>query len=309
MQASEVLSVSHDTVNRFLLSGNYTGRDLFDCIQADINLTGGVLSIDDTVLDKPYTQKGSTALVGHFWSGKHKRAVQGINLIVLVYTPPGSSQGYPVDFRLYDKTARKTKNDYFLEMLEEVLVWGLRPAWVTADAWYSSTENLRRIKKYGLSFIVGFPANRMVFPSKEEELPVSSLTIPEKGTMVYVKQFGYLRLIKKPCKEERFKYYAVYQANADPQAPVWQDRDEWEDLMKQHWHIEQFFRLMKQCCQIEKFYVRSTKAIESHIFSAMAAFYKLVELQMNQKIPSLYACKKTIFLEAQQNFIRNNSYA
>jgi hypothetical protein len=31
--------------------------------------------VDDTVLDKPYSQQGKTELVGYFWSGKHGRAV------------------------------------------------------------------------------------------------------------------------------------------------------------------------------------------------------------------------------------------
>jgi hypothetical protein len=37
----------------------------------------------------------------------------------------------PVNFRVYDKSAGKTKNDYFREMLEEVLAWGLDPMLLT----------------------------------------------------------------------------------------------------------------------------------------------------------------------------------
>ena len=33
------------------------------------------------------------------------------------------------------KTDGKTKNDYFQDMLAEVLAWGLEPAVVTGDAW------------------------------------------------------------------------------------------------------------------------------------------------------------------------------
>ena len=40
VQASRVLEVSHDEVNRFLLSGNYNGIDLFQVVKAHINLQG-----------------------------------------------------------------------------------------------------------------------------------------------------------------------------------------------------------------------------------------------------------------------------
>lgn len=51
---SEVMGISHDSVNRFLLRENLTPRDLFNEISAGIELTGGTLSVDDTVIDKRY---------------------------------------------------------------------------------------------------------------------------------------------------------------------------------------------------------------------------------------------------------------
>ena len=52
---------------------------MYDEVVKTLNPTGGTLSVDDSVLDKPYSY--SVALVGHFWSGKHHRSVKGINLI------------------------------------------------------------------------------------------------------------------------------------------------------------------------------------------------------------------------------------
>ena len=37
----------------------------------------------------------------------------------------------------------KTKNDYFMDMLSEVLSWGAKIQFITGDSWYSSTENLK----------------------------------------------------------------------------------------------------------------------------------------------------------------------
>lgn len=59
-------------------------------------------------------------LVGFFWSGKHHRSVKGINLITL-YATDLQGKNVPINFRLYDKSENKTKNDYFLDMLNDVL--------------------------------------------------------------------------------------------------------------------------------------------------------------------------------------------
>ena len=84
---AEVMAISHDSVNRFLLREDYTPRDLFDEVRSGLNLKGGTVSVDDAVLDKPYSQL--MAFVGYFWSGKHHRVVKGINLITW-YSLPNS---------------------------------------------------------------------------------------------------------------------------------------------------------------------------------------------------------------------------
>ena len=61
----------------------------------------------------------------------------------------------PVNFRLVDKAEGKTKNELFREMVNEVLGWGLRPALVSADSWYSGVENLKFLRKKGLGFLIG----------------------------------------------------------------------------------------------------------------------------------------------------------
>lgn len=134
VKASEVLEVSHDEINRFLQSSDFTGKELFGAVKPGLCLEGGTLSVDDSVLDKPFTDLGSTELVGFFWSGRHHKTVKGINLIALFYTDP-SGLRFPVNFRLYRHGEGKSKHDYFQEMVQECYAWGLRPLWVSADSW------------------------------------------------------------------------------------------------------------------------------------------------------------------------------
>ena len=136
----EVMNISHDSVNRFLNRESYDGEDLFNEVKPLINLNGGTLSVDDSVLDKPYATY--IAFIGYFWSGKHHASVQGINLVTMYYTDIEGNH-YPVNFRVVDKSENKTKNDYFLEMLAELLSWGLNPAIVTGDSWYGCAKNLK----------------------------------------------------------------------------------------------------------------------------------------------------------------------
>jgi hypothetical protein len=59
---------SHDSANRFLLRGQYEPKDLFDEIKVNIDLIGGTLSGDDTVINKPYSAPYLTKIIGYFWS-------------------------------------------------------------------------------------------------------------------------------------------------------------------------------------------------------------------------------------------------
>lgn len=126
--------LSHDSVNRFLLRECYEPKDLFDEVKHYINLIGGTLSGDDTVIDKPHSNPKLTELIGYYYSGRHHRTVKGIQLITLYYTDL-ANKSVPVNYRIYNKQEGKTKNDYLREMIGEVLDWGLSPRTVTSDTW------------------------------------------------------------------------------------------------------------------------------------------------------------------------------
>lgn len=67
----------------------------------------------------------------------------------------------PVNYRIYNKQEGKTKNDYFLEMITEVLDWGLSPKTVTTDSWYSSQKDLKYFKDKELRCLTGIAKNRL----------------------------------------------------------------------------------------------------------------------------------------------------
>ena len=71
----EVMNISHDSVNRFLNRESYDGEDLFNEVKPLINLSGGTLSVDDSVLDKPWLYMGSKVFCTRVDSNDESRAL------------------------------------------------------------------------------------------------------------------------------------------------------------------------------------------------------------------------------------------
>ena len=132
--ANVVLGVPHDSVNRFLNNNCFEPKQIFKEAKSIIgfNLKGGYLSVDDTILDKPYSLYENCKLLGSYYSGKHKRPVKGICLITLFYTDL-SGRTSPVNFRIFvknenvkaekstEQSTEKSKNQHYRDMVKEVI--------------------------------------------------------------------------------------------------------------------------------------------------------------------------------------------
>jgi len=303
VKASEVLEVSHDEINRFLLSNDFTGKELFEAVKAGLHLQGGTLSADDSVLDKPFTDLQSTELVGFFWSGRHHRTVKGINLIALFYTDP-SGLRFPVNFRVYRHREGKSKHDYFRQMVKECYEWGLRPAWVSADSWYASIENLKFLRNQEVGFMVGLEANRTVSTTPGRYEQVGQVEdMPAEGLFTHLKGFDFVKVFRTVDTEGRVRHYAMYLPDRERCRQI--SREEFERVKAQHWHMEEFFRTVKQECHAQDFFVRDTQAIKTHIFCVLRAFQRLVWMSQDKIIENVYALQRKLFLQVQREFIRN----
>jgi hypothetical protein len=305
VRLGEILQeVSHDSVNRFLLRETYTGEDLYKSVEPNIKKEGGVLSVDDTVLDKPYSNPSKTELIGFFWSGKHKKVVKGINLITLYYTDV-DGRAFPVNYRIYNKQEGKTKNEYFREMITEVMAWGLKPAFVTGDSWYASTENLEYIKHYELGFLFGIEKNRSVSLTSESVAysQLSSCEIPYTGIEMHLKGFGVVKVFRTVFKNE-FRYYIMYRPDPNKMSEI--TRDEFIDIHDLHWQIECFHRVVKQVTNIERFHIRQTVGISNHIFAAISVFVFLQLQCIKDLIANCYTLKRNLFNDVIRSFIAEN---
>lgn len=300
---SEVMgSISHDSVNRFLSRERFEPEDLFDEESSRIELTGGILSVDDSVLDKPYMNPKKAKLIGNFWSGKHKRVVKGVNLITLFYTDI-HGVSVPVNYRIYDKSEEKTKNDYFLEMLHETLAWGLKPAWVTGDSWYASIGNLKKLRKLKLQFMFGVENNRTVSIERGQYTQIQKLEDWQNDELTaYLKDYGMVKVFRQIYKKS-YRYYIISVPELDNLPSV--SRHDFERVHAAHWCIERYHRALKQVCHVEHFQVRGSNQIKNHIFCAIKAFVQLEFLRVKHLISHWYEVQRDLFLTAIRGFIKS----
>ena len=298
--SSIMRGISHDSVNRFLERERFDPADLFHEVKGELELSGGFLSVDDSVLDKPYMNKNKASLIGLFWSGKHKRPVKGINLITLFYTDP-AGVSVPINYRIYDASEGKTKNDYFLEMIEEIIQWGVRPAWITGDCWYSSLTNLKFLRSKNLAFMFGIETNRTVSIERGQYIQIQKLEDwDDDQKTVYLKDYGMVQVFRKIYKNV-YRYYIISVPELTRLPSI--NKNDFERTHAAHWTIERYHRAIKQVCHIEHFQVRGEHQIKNHIFCALKGFVSLELMRVKEIICHWYEVQRDLFIDSIRRFI------
>ena len=301
---AEILGdISHDSVNRFLLRERYEPQDLFNIVKSIINLKGGILSVDDTVVEKLYSNPRCAELIGYFWSGKYHKSIKGLSLITLYYNDlQGNS--LPINYRIYDKKEGKTKNDYFREMLTEAIGWGFKPSLVTGDSWYSGVENLKFLRNQKLGFLFGVEKNRTVSNEPGKYSQVGNLEISEEGLITHLKEFGFIKLFRKDFKKEDSRHYIFYLPDDEELKLI--SRSEFISIHDTHWGIEAFHRAIKQVCGVCRFMVRNSHAIRTHIFCSLQAFVRLEKMRSTNSISNWYQLQRNLFTSVIREYILDN---
>jgi hypothetical protein len=116
----------------------------------------------------------------------------------------------PINYRIYYKKEGKTKNDYFQEMVKEVIDWGVKPRIVTGDSWYSGVESLKFLENQKLGFLFGIEKNRTVSNKLEKYCLLRSLEITDEGLITHLRAFGLIKLFRQEFKKEDSRDSIVY---------------------------------------------------------------------------------------------------
>ena len=255
---------AHDAFTRLLRRQPPDTEALWRETRGLAQLEGGVLVLDDTTLDKPHARK--MELVTRHWSGKHRRVVQGINLLTMLWTDGRAL--IPCDFRLYDKPlSGKNKNDYFREMVWVAHERGFLPSQILFDSWYSSLENLKLARECGWVWLTQFRCNRRVNPDGEGNVRVDAVEIPSEGREVHLRGYGWVKVFRTVSPNGDVEHWATNDLGMA--------RQQQESLKDWAWGIESYHRGLKQCCGVEKCQARKAQSQRSHIGMAIQAFVRL----------------------------------
>jgi len=265
--SSLVNAPSHDCFTRLLQNQSSDTESLWNEVRKFVTPKEGYMIVDDTVLDKPYSEK--MGFVRYQWSGKHHRTVKGIGLITLVWTD--GTTVIPVDFRIYNiDEDDKTKNDHFRDMLDKAEERGFNPEFILFDTWYASVKNLKAIRKKEWHFLTRLKNNRLVNPDNKGNVPLETVDIPSNGRVVHLKAYGFVKVFRIVSKDGDTQHWVT-----DVQD---MDESKREDLAKKSWKIEEYHRGIKQFCGVEKCQARKEESQRAHIMFSLRAFLRL-ELQ------------------------------
>jgi len=248
------------------------------------------VSIDDTICQKTKPSSRAThAIQGCDWHYSHveKKPIWGHSLVwLMVHT---MTQAFPFAFRLYDKTAGKSKGELAIEMLSSLDV--SRPVYVLMDSWYPSKTLVGACLKKGFHVIAMLKTNRILYP-KETAIQAKEFAKsmePRDTRLVTVGKERY-RVYRYEGALNGLKDAVVLLAwKADqPMTPkhlhcvLSTDRElSDEEILRYYaarWSIECFFRQAKDQLKLDGYRVRGRRAVKRYwILVQLAYMYSMFE--------------------------------
>jgi SRSO17 transposase len=152
-------AVSHDKITRFLSKREYTSKDLWQQVKPtvrQIETESGIISIDDTIEEKPYTDENDIIC----WHYDHSagRTVKGVNILNCIYT--NDTANIPLAFEIIkkdqivtdEKTGKQkrqssvTKNELMRKMIKTCVHNRVKFKYVLSDIWFSAKDK-DKVKK------------------------------------------------------------------------------------------------------------------------------------------------------------------
>ena len=147
-------------------------------------------------------------------------------------------------------------------------------------------------------------SNRTVSIQKGHYQQGQSLEIPDEGITVWPRNVGYVTLYRTRLKNE-LRHDVVYIPNAGTEQL---SRSGFNPLHQHYWAMEEYHRVLKQLCNIERFQVRGKQQVRDHIFAAIFRYTCLKAMKVSESLRSIYSVKKDALKEeATWAFIKSFS--
>lgn len=307
-------AISHDRVQRFLSQNAFTSGDLWQVVKPHvraIEAVDGVLIIDDSIAEKPYTDENE--IICWHYDHAQDRQVKGINFLSALYHAQDVS--LPVGFRLVAKTEYYTdsktgktkrrspvsKNEHYQALLRQAKQNRLRFRFVLNDVWYASADNMMFVKhELDTDFIMPLKANRKLAVSRADKqqgryVRVDSLPLEAGvGREIYLEGVDFpLALVKQ--------VFANEDGSTGIQYLVCSQIDLTGDLImtiyRKRWNVEPFHKSLKQNASLEKSPTRTVRTQTNHLFASFCGYIKLELLKVSTQL-NHFALKSQLYLHA-----------
>jgi hypothetical protein len=309
-------AISHDRIQRFLSRQEFTSADLWQLVKPHLRAIQddeGVLLVDDSIAEKPYTDE-NTIVCWHY-DHAQDRQVKGINFLTALYHAQGVS--LPVGFRVVakteyyvdqkdGKTKRRSpisKNEHYRALLRQAKQNGIPLRFVLNDVWYASADNMMFVKhELEVDFIMPLRSNRKVALSPQDKqqgryVRVDSLPLePGVVEMVYLERVDFpLALVKQVFANEDGSTGIQYLVCSDTRLTY----DQIVTIYRKRWNVEPFHKSLKQNAALEKSPTQTVRTQTNHLFAAFCGYIKLELLKVSTHL-NHFALKARLYLAALQ---------
>jgi hypothetical protein len=307
-------TISHDQITRFLAKRSFTSADLWLLVKPTLRQLqhpDGVLIIDDSIEEKPYTDE-SELICWHFDHSKD-RTVKGINFVSTLYAV--NDVVLPVAVALVTKTEtvidKKTgkeknksalsKNEHYRSMLRACVKNDIPFRYVLNDIWFAAAENMKLIKQeLKKDFVMPLKANRKVALSREEQQrgkdqAVGTLAL-EPGVVreVWLEGVDFpLVLGKQVFTNGDGSTGILYLVSSDTTLEF----EQLTTLYQKRWKVEEYHKSLKSNLALTKSPTRTTVTQSNHLFCSLFAFVKL-ELLRVKTSSNHFALKTKLYMAA-----------
>ncbi len=306
--------ISHDKITRFLSAREYTSKDLWQLVKPairKIESEDGIISIDDTIQEKQYTDEND--IIAWHYDHSKSRSLKGVNIVNCIYT--NDIANIPVAFEIVKKDifitdkktgkqkrkSSKTKNQLMREMLQACVNNKLKFKYVDSDIWFSSKENMVFVKKtLENDFVFAIKGNRLVALPKEDKLQgkfqaINLLDLQEGTTCeVFLKGLDFpVLLAKQVFKNKDGSSAVLYLVSSD----IMLDYTQITTIYKKRWKVEEYHKSIKSNTCLAKSPTRTVKTQNNHFFMSIYSYFKLELLSIESK-SNHFALRTKLYVKA-----------
>lgn len=310
-------SISHDQIQRLLSQERLGSAELWQVVKPyvrDIQQEDGVIIIDDSIAEKPYTDEND--IICWHYDHSQDRNVKGINFMTCLYHAGGYS--LPVGFTIVAKTEyyldkkdgkqkRRSptgKNEHYRDLLRHAKRNQIPFQYVLSDVWYSAADNMMFIKhELNKDFIMPLKTNRKVAlsePAKRQGawIRLDQVTLEANTPLeIYLEQVDFpLLLVKQVFANEDGSTGVQYLVSSEMTLLP----DQMTAIYRQRWNVEPYHKSLKQNASLEKSPTQTLNSQSNHLFAALCAFIKLEWLRKTTKL-NHFALKTKLYVTALQS--------